>query len=184
MKTRRLAQTGPQGLLLTLFVIVCLGAAQWWLWQYVRLAAQGLHIKQTQTAQLADIMARIATIDEVYQKQSSLLEQLGVSFPPLTDTPQVIERLERLAAEQAVTLTIRSIGDGQEPAATKKTKVKVVPLPVVIRATGSTSQLLAYLEAVEHVPELTALESWSLSPNTTVTGHYVLDGKVVFYLQP
>lgn len=188
MKSAGANQSGPPKLILALVAVVGLGVAQWWLWQFVRSAAEQLHVKQTEASQLADITKRIATINAVHQQQRSLLEQLSVSFPSLADTPQAIERLERLAGERGVGLTIRSIGDGQEASTKKDTKNKIVPLAIIIRATGSVDQLLAYLEAIEHVPELTALESWSLAPDPlAVAGaapSYVFDGKVVFYLQP
>lgn len=165
-------------LIVLIMVAVGLIAGQPWLWNTVRSRAELLHGKQNQVDQLKDITTRIQTIDQIYQKKRSLLDQLLVVFPRLTDAPQVVEQLEHIADEQHVTLTIRSLVD---PVQGKKSKSRLIPLPVIAHVEGDLPQLLSYLEAIEHIQQLTAVRTWSVALGPT---GWAMDLEVLFYIQP
>jgi len=110
----------------------------------------------------------------------------------------VLERLEGVAQQLGVALEIsgimeeESLSIGEKPVARVAMPVVVSPVPetaasvtethrvfplvVTVSVVGPATQLLAYIDAIEHVQELTQIRSLTLNPEGMVA-------EVVFYLQ-
>jgi hypothetical protein len=167
-------------------MIAVLGATQFFLWRFVQGAAHQLQAKRTESEQLSTIRSRLEEMTRGQKTEQSLLEQLNTSFPDRSETPQAVERLERLADERQIKLEIRSIAEETS----KKEQKKIIPLVVVVQASGRPAALLQYMDGVENVVELTQIRSWTLAPQAVAPstgllspGTYTLDMEIVFYLQ-
>lgn len=167
-------------------LIIVLGLLQPVLWRRVEAAARALRERQTQTAQQAELAARLAVLQTAAHTQQDLLSQLDVVVPSRGALSQVIERLEQTARQQAVVLDIVEITE-QPDSETASEVLPLLPVRVQVNARSSPSQLLRYLEMVEHLPELALIETWSLLPAppaaTPTPGAYQLAMTVVFFLQ-
>jgi len=165
-------------------ILLVLVVGQPFLWRFVRSSAQALHGKRTAEQQQINLRQRLDEIEQATAEQQPLVEQLATSFPARNLAAQVVERLEQLSDERGVEIDIRDISE-RDPLAGRG-KVRLVPLVVTVEAAGSPDQLLGYLEAVEHVPEVVTISEWALESFRGTTGGpavgHRLTMSVVFYL--
>lgn len=171
------------GLVITLLGGLGLMVAQPWLWGQVFEAAAALRDRQTQQLQLANVAQLTEEIRKPEPAAARLLDQTTVAFPPLGAAPQIVERLEALAAAQALTMRLDSI---REVAPLVRTQ-KLIPFDITLTVVGSPRASLVFLDAVEHMQELTQVEKWNLvATNAPVAGEkvYRLEMTVRFFLQP
>lgn len=178
--------------LITLVVVIGLGAGQPWLWGYVKQGAEDIHNRRTEEQQLQELTERLRTIEQKHTDQAPLLDGLAVVFPRARDTSQVVERLEQLADRQSVELTVQNIAP--PPAGPGKKPSVLSPTIVSVQVKGSATRLLQYIDAVEHVQELAIVQSWDLAAAPPVAAApagapvsspgYTVAMNILFYLQP
>lgn len=211
-KSSRLVQR-VRGLVAAVLVVVVLTAVQPFLWRIVNGLAEELNQKRFQVRQISEIKFRSKEVEDEYEKQKIFLEQLTAVVPLGRETLQVIERLEGLANEVGADIEVKSIKEEKvlvvgvranseeqsaktsrqvsrkKEAESRKDEPKLLPLVVTVEVRAIPSVLLRYIEAVEHVQELTAVKSFGLEPFKDVVDgegnklEYVLSMEVVFYLQ-
>jgi hypothetical protein len=175
-------------LLLNTVLLLVLLAGQPFLWRFVLSSAQSLQDRRTVEQQLANLRERLTVIDETQAQQAGLFGQLDEVFLPLDSTPQAVERLEQLADLQGVVLEIQNIRE-ETPIGSQSRNI-IIPLRVTLKATGQPDRLLEYIDAIEHVPEVTVVDEWvlrSFLDNSSGTGTqviYELSVNIVFYFQP
>lgn len=171
------------------FTIVSIAAlvlliAQFFVWNFVESSANRLQEKRTQETQLINLQERIAEVEATFENQQALLDQLEVIFPNRGATSQAVERLERLAEQEGVSLEIKSISETE--------KEQLVELEVAVIASGPAPFLLQYMDVVEHVSELTKISKWTVEPSKTKSNEedvvrsvelFDLSMSVIFYMQ-
>lgn len=146
-----------------LIIIIMLGL-QPFVWRQVEVHAVEVHRKRSQKDQAGDLQTRIEQIKQVNEKQKEFLNQLEVVVPYEASLPQLVERLEHLATERGVHLTIQSIEEvliGEE-----EDEVAVIPMLVTLQTLGRPADVLEYVAAVEHIQELNIIQSIALQPAT------------------
>ena len=148
-----------KSLAFTVLAVVALGLCQIWLWAYVGQVAETLHSRQTEEQQLQDLESRIISIENTYEGQLPLLDQLTVVFPKDSETSQVVDRLEQLADKQGVTLDIKDISNKADVPKDST----LLPVAITCHLTGTATKLMQYLGALEHIQELAVVRSWGLS---------------------
>lgn len=178
-----------KGLVITLSLVVVLGTAQIWLWQYVETSALELRNRQTEEQQLTELNSRIAVIEANYKAQLPLLDQLQVVFPQQTQTSQIVDRLEQLADKQKVELSIANINT--QPVSDVQKSTGLIPLLVTMDVKGSATGLLEYIGAVEHIQEIAVVRDWQMAAakapaaaGAPVAASHQMTMNVLFYLQP
>jgi hypothetical protein len=175
-------------LLLFSFVSLVLVGAQVFIWSWVHSLAAQWKQNRSQEQQLAQLNQRLASIKSNYAQQQPAFGQLSVLTPHVAQTPQLVSQLEKLADANNVSEVTKTITEG--PPGDPQ------PLIVTLEAKGHATELLHYLKAIEQLPELVALTSWSLdletetaasgagSVSTAIKPNYTLAMSVVFFLQP
>ena len=106
-------------------------------------------------------------VDQVKQgtvAQQDFLDQLTAVAPPASSLPQVVERLERLSADQQTQLEILNISDVNPVDDIASVPIKAVRVTIQVR--GRAEYLLAVMDRIEHVQEIAIIEQWSLNPAT------------------
>lgn len=155
-----------------------------WLWGSVFDAAAALRDRQTQQQQLANVKQLTEDIRTVDETQQALVDQAAVAFPLIESTPLIVERLEAQAEAQGLSFDVQSIVQSTSPA---RKKQDLVPFDVEIVSVGEPRSLLAFLESVEHMQELTQLQTWKLEAlpaDQRGPKGYRLEVKVRLFLQP
>lgn len=156
-----------------------------WLWGRVYDSAATLRDRQTQREQLANVKALIEDIRTVDSTKQALLDQAAVVFPVQSAVSQVVEALESLAQAEGLTLQLTAITEPEK--GVRQAGPKLLPFEVNLTALGSPQALLTFLEAVEHMPEFTAVQAWEMKPAASVVGGarvYTLSATVRLFLQP
>lgn len=162
-------------------VVAVLLGIQPWLWDRVFAAASRFRDRQTQEEQLANVRELVGRVRATDPGEAVLLEQAEIPFPPTERTPQLIERLEGLAGGRNLAIKLTSITE-QQVAAQRQTQ-QLTALDVAISVQGPVRQLMVFLDALEHIPELIQVRSWAVRAAAT-GGGYVLQAQVRFFLWP
>jgi len=199
-------------LAMVVLVVAVLSAVQPFLWRTVNGLAESLNQKRFQVKQISEIMERSKEVEDEYEKQKVFLEQLSAVVPLSRETLQVIERLEGLAKEVGADIQVESIKEGEalvvgasedseettpsaprralkkEEEVKKRDEPRLLPLLVTVEIRSNPAVLLRYIEAVEHVQELTTVRSFTLDYSSGADGEsteseYTLSMEVIFYLQ-
>src|SRR6185436_8204547 len=123
-------------LIIALLILIVIGVAQPFLWNYVEKSAELLHTRQTEQQQLEEIEGRLTTIAEQHDGAQALVDQLRVAFPKQSETSQVVDRLEQLADKQKVTMTTQNITTETTGATPAPQATKLLPLTVTIKLEG------------------------------------------------
>lgn len=170
-------------------LVALLVGTQFFLWGWVRGAAVHLHENRSQRHQIGDVRQRITQMKEVREQQKDLLGQLDVVVPIAGSLSQIIERLERVAAQHELKITIQEIKE-VEPSAEETTPPPVTPVQVAMILVGRPAQILAFMDAVEHAQETNLVKNWSLTTTNLASGPQVspmpintLTMNVLFFFQ-
>lgn len=172
-----------------LLAIIVLVGLQPWLWGLVLARATSLQAQRSQQAQLVTLRSRIEQIKKNAVTQEDFLDQVSAAVPARAALPQVIERLERLSADQQTQLEILDISDVPRV----NDDVAAIPIRTVrvaIQVKGSAVQVLSVIDSIEHIQEVAMIERWSLNPApvqlvpSPVPGEYLyfLTANVLFFL--
>jgi len=202
-----------KSLITTSVIVLALLVLQPFLWKMVQNRAEVLHEKRTQAEQIEEVRRRIENIQENYDSQRIFIEQLTSVIPQSRDALQVIERLETASQGLDVLLEVsrideglplRSVEDLQETDETEARSVaeesatvaggeagRIFPLYITLTVTGVPEVLIEYIDAIEHVQELSRIQKFTLSPAVSeeeqLTGvesrNFQLLMTVIFYLQ-
>jgi 50S ribosomal subunit-associated GTPase HflX len=165
-------------LLRALWPALILLLAQFPLWILVERFATTLHEKRAQSLQIADLDRRNEEVSAALKGQEEYIDQLDVVTPPLVSLTQVVERVEQLADQQRLAVSLQDIS---QPTATSNQKeLHLSQIRLSITVSGTADQVLNYLDQLEHIPELTVVDAWSLKPQG---GQYVLSAEVLFFLR-
>jgi len=146
-----------------------------WLWNRVLVAAARFRDRQTQEEQLGNVNQLVDKLRNVEAVEQGLLEQTLIPFPVQGDAPQLVERLEGLAQNKGLAMTLESIVERE---VTKKSKQKLIPLDLTFSVSGSPRSVLSFFDAMEHMQEFNQVQTWAL---TTVPG--VRQGGVAYGAQ-
>lgn len=184
MKTIGSIRAGQvRGLVISLVMLVALAVAQPFLWNFVRASATVLHDKRTEEEQFANLKIRVEEVSKHSNALDEELKKLSVSFPSTNVPAQLVERIESSARTAGVGVIIKTISEGEVASLKRKADTGIVPLTITVEVVGAPGELLGYLQQLEHVPEVTTVDSWSLNPRGA-TGDYAMVMNIVFYLQP
>lgn len=168
-------------LVITIAVILGLLIAQPFLWRLARSMTIRLQDKRSQVQQVTEIKSRIKDARDNLKEQQAALNQLTVVVPVSRDTIQILERVEGVARQMNLTVEVVGITEGEPYSYGGAGSIPVFPLVVSVSALGQPSQLLEYIEAMEHVRELAQIKSFVVSPGEG--GLFSLDMTITFYLQ-
>lgn len=184
--------------------------AQPFLWGWVKSRSIALHELRIRAEQIEEVRKRTQEMQENYDNQKVFVAQLDSVVPPSRNAIQVIERLETATQGLDVSLQVSRIDEGvalkqsqaaeleeaDQPKTTpSKTSnndesvVAIVPLFITVNVTGKPEKLVEYIDAVEHVQELSYIQKFTITPapnKASVTGgepDFQLLMTVVFYLQ-
>ena len=110
-------------------------------------------------------------------------------FPKGTSTSQVVDRMERLADVQGINIQIKSIvADALKVKRGEDEAEQLQSIAFSMELVGPVQRLLAYIDGVEHVQELSSIRSWAIAPGVKLSEQsvtpFVLTMTVVFYFQP
>lgn len=161
---------------------------QLWLWGWVTTMAARFHNLKTQDQQLIEFHERIAGLEGSVRSGRTLLDQLTVVAPSVEDVPQIVERLERLAEELGISVTVTSIQQqgtveegstepqsfGEQSDTIDTTEHQsantqsVVPLEIAFRLVAPPAVLLQFVDTLEHMQELVEAPSWHMQPASFV----------------
>lgn len=165
--------------------------AQVWLWPTVRAAADTWRVARSVGEQHEQVRARLQGLDQQVQERRRQQEALKAVTPPTAGLPALVGRLEALADQQGVGLTLAEIEE-QPLGIAELADVHMVTIEGQIA--GSLGRVLGYLAAVEHLDALAVVGSWNLAPvpqpaEATVSGEaaeadFTLALSVSFILQP
>jgi len=149
---------------IALFLV--LSAIQPMLWQVVQWQALIVQDKRSASAQTNNVRDRYLQLQQDLNSQYRLLAQLSTIAPVWDDLGKIVERLEQIADKNDLTMRTRSISD-QEYIGTEDEELASLAYVVISATVGGTiTDVLHFLEAIEHMPELSVVESWSTSPST------------------
>lgn len=172
-------------------VVLALVIGQPFLWMYVLSSAQHLNSVRTSDAQYVILQGRLEDIQKTSAEQQSLLEQLSVVFPDSHSVPQLVARLEQIGDEHGVVVDVQQIGEKERDAG-GNVGAHVERLSITVQAFGSVDVLLAYIDAIEHIQEMTSVDSWTIEPRQ-MSGdeigvpqgavQFALTARVIFYVQ-
>lgn len=206
-------QNSIRSLVFLVIYFLALLILQPFLWGMVETRALALHERRTLTEQIKETEIRNREIRNKYESQSIYIEQLASVIPGSSDALQVIERLETATQGLDVQVEVSRIDEGtsiksiigkdtklnveggitiEETMAVSGEKVsKIFPLYITLIVTGPPEALIDYIDAVEHVQELSMIQKFTLSPRVPKIGQDVqLDQRdfqllmtAVFYLQ-
>ncbi len=188
-------------------LVLLLMLAQPLIWWWTHAMASRLQASRTYSRQSQEILRQAEMVKNNYENQQIILEHLLAVSPTDNNTLPLLDQLESIGKEVGVSTQITAIEKGanlttdgkttakeQTPPTTKTSepnKLPLFPLAVTIKATGSASTLLDYLEKVEHVQELTQVIDFKIATSATpstsqldTSRPYAMDLKLNFYLQP
>jgi hypothetical protein len=161
-------------------LIFLLLVAQFFLWPYVQELATRRFQARSQDRQLKEVQEKIAKLTEEINRQKEGQEETLLVVPGYEQKTRIIDRLESLALERGVGINIRTITD-------EKPVTDIIPLALDLQVIGESDQVLRYLVAVEHLPEITTVRNWALFPVApppgVTTSEYAMDMILIFYLQ-
>jgi len=138
------------------------------------------------TEQTKELELKIQEVRHNYNNQSSYFDQLAAVVPSSQAALQVIERLETAAQGLDVVVEVTRIDEGvpfkslaeaelsvednvgvrreQLAASSGGAKSSILPLYITLTVTGFPVALVEYIDAIEHVQELTVVQKFSISP--------------------
>jgi len=152
-----------------------------WLWDQVFAAASRYRDRQTQEEQLKNVKELADQVRTIDPGEAVLLDQAEIPFPLTGRTPQIVERLEGLAEGRNLQISLASITE--QPNIGERRPGGLTALDVAFLVQGPVRQMLAFFDALEHMPELTQVLSWGLRPAET-GGGFALHMQVRFFLWP
>ena len=168
-------------LVITVVVILGLLIAQPFLWRLVGSMTIRLQDKRSQIQQVTEMKSRIKAAEDNLKEQQASLNQLTAVVPMNRDTIQILERVEGVASQMNLAVEVAGITEGEPYNYGGAGSIPVFPLVVAVKALGQPSQLLEYIEAMEHVRELVQVKSFAIS--SAGGGLFSLDMSITFYLQ-
>jgi len=180
-----------KALVLMIVMVVAMCVAQPFLWQMVSSSSEKLQMEKSKAKQIEAVKSLREEVKKEYKEQQPFLDQLTVVVPMRRDILQVIERLEELAQKEGLAISVESIKEGKSLDSVNKKKKKqegpsIYPLTLSVKAVSDPGLLVRYIEAVENAREVTAIQSFSISPVLDRSGNsyaYKLEMDVNFYLQ-
>ena len=168
-------------LVITVVVILGLLIAQPFLWRLVGSMTIRLQDKRSQIQQVTEMKSRIKAAEDNLKEQQASLNQLTAVVPMNRDTIQILERVEGVASQMNLVVEVAGITEGEPYNYGGAGSIPVFTLVVAVEALGQPSQLLEYIEAMEHVRELVQVKSFTVS--SVGGGLFSLDMSITFYLQ-
>lgn len=175
-----------------------LAAVQPLVWTLVHRGLARVWDDRSRTDQVAELAARFARGQQETVRLQPLWAQLSAIVPGSQDTLPVLERLEGVAQRSGVQVKIVSINEATlagalvpiaaaAPASPSPVPEGLSSLVVTVAASGSPGQLLEYLAAVEHLPELTQIRSLTLRPFAGVvqpgSPAFEMSFDIIFYVR-
>jgi|GEM_PF-3079810 hypothetical protein len=200
-----------RSLVFSVILLLVLIMVQPYLWGMVKSRALTLHERRTLTEQIKEVEIKNRDTRNNYESQNVYIDQLTSVIPSSRDALQVIERLETATqgldvqvdvsridegtSLKSIVDTESGIGNNAKPAQalvpTTEEISKIFPLHITLVAKGSSDALVEYIDAIEHVQELSMIQKFTISPVTIKTSQtpeqdqsqFQLLMTVVFYLQ-
>ncbi len=175
-----------QRLALSILLLIILVGVQPLLWRLVKRQAELVHSRRTLEQQQADVQLRVQAMRDNLNQQQDNISTMDAVAPQFKSLPQAVERLELLAERRSLSLEIQGIN---RQAVEDRSRIK--PVTVVLRAFGPVESVLSFMEQIEHVQELTQIESWQLEPTQAPPGvvlepsatNYSFSAEIIFFLR-
>lgn len=178
---------------LSILIMVAGGLAviQPFLWPWVTLLALEARGFGVNDMVLEEVSQAAAKIQQTYEKQKLLLEQMVTVVPREARTIQIIQRLEANSVEAGVVSEVGKITDealASEEGSNKTDRWKdsgIIPLQIEMHSSGQPADLLRYLASLENLRELSQIREVRLNAprgNNIISGKYQLDIEMTFYL--
>ncbi|MAF80862.1 hypothetical protein CL628_02505 [bacterium] len=175
-----------QRLALSILLLIILVGVQPLLWRLVKRQAELVHSRRTLEQQQADVQLRAEAMRGNLNQQRDNISTMDAVAPQFKSLPQAVERLELLAERRALSLEIQGISRLNVEDTTS-----IRPVSVVLRAFGPVESVLSFMEQIEHVQELTQVQSWQLEPSEAPPSvilegagtNYRLSAEIIFFLR-
>ncbi len=142
-------------------------AGSYLVWNQVPNALATWRQQGLQQSQLAEWKLRNEQLRESVNQQTNIDRLFGQMLPDNLDTVQTIGQLEALASSLGVTLTFENINEDQQASPVAELSY----LRILFRAAGTASDLLAFLDALEHQAKLGEIVTWELNRSAGSSGH-------------
>lgn len=176
----------------TLLLIVGLAVAQWFLWPAVARQARHLQVLRSHREQLTTVNSHIEAMQQSLATHQQHASRLAAIAPAQDNLLPVVERLELLADQRGLSLTISSIAELPNRSAQNASGESAAPVFIEtvmsLTASGNVNALLNYLTDIEHASELNYVRDFSLKPAATAQAPaeqaYQLTAEVVFLVTP
>src|SRR3989344_6347690 len=140
------------------------------LWQWVQVFTIESDGHNVSAEQVNEVKKKTAEIQQAFEKQKLILEQMITVVPRETRTLQIIQRLEGKAQEAGVSLKVESITDNVTVASRndvldeeQKNEGGIQPLAMELKSEGSPVNLLKYMALLENLRELSEITEVRLS---------------------
>jgi len=169
-------------------LLIVLAGSQYFLWRWVRVAANSLQDRRTQAQQLANLKERLGQIDDSIASQQQPLTNLDKIFPNIASSSEIVERLELLTERRGLQLEIKNIKE--EEIITSRGPADIVPLVFLVNVIGNSDELLAFLDDLEHLEQQLVVRTWTLesfldrsNPAIVAPLRHRMTVEITFYLQ-
>lgn len=164
-----------------IFIAAVLAIIQPAVWDWVSTSSQSLHDRRTITGQLQNLREQLVLLRAEQESSQSIQDQLDAALIGENEITQAVERLESQAQREAITLRIHNI-------AAREGNGQLDSLVITATAVGPVGTLLSYLESVENLAEVTAIQDFLLRPASRPAGvieftDFSLDMNVAFATQ-
>lgn len=164
----RLRDPALRRVLVNIIIVVVLATIQPAIWDWVSVSSQALHDQRTITGQRENLEEQLVLLRAEQESSQSIQDQLDAALIGSTEITQAVERLESKAQEKSVALRVHNI-------AAKEGDGEIDSLVITTTATGPINNILQYLEAVEHLAEVTVVKDLLLRPAPRPAAAVVFD---------
>jgi len=163
----KLSPHHKKAIILVVAVIVLI-TVQPFLWSFVLKNAASLQDKKSQQEQISGVNERADDIKKALAEQRETLSQLETVVVPAGKVSTIVEQIERKADDMNVNISIAGITEPAQSSTSSASdnSLALSQVTLSLLVSGPIDSLLLYLDQLEHLPELTVVPSWSLTPAT------------------
>jgi hypothetical protein len=148
-------------------------------WGRVEGLARHWRVRVSQQEQIAELERRNEVLAQRFAQQIGTEQYLSQVIPTNINVAHLTTQLENLALSAGVGIQFENIAQDSQVASTAGLSY----LRVILRATGSASQLLALLDALEHQAGLNEIAAWQLIASPAAPGGYELFAEMGYYFR-
>lgn len=160
-----------QSFLWALGCMLLLVGLQWWVWPAVAEAVKDYTTAQREQERAAVLSQQAAQLTALLEAQREALVQVADVVPTTDLLPFVVTKFEQEAATLGLRVRIKEIFEPMVASPSPTTQQDAARAVIVrVQATGTASNLLTWLDQLEHGIQLTSVPRWSLRAMGSQTG--------------